>query len=96
VRLDHLLSREIRVGTIGEVPTIKAPRLIARSLACPPGGMRRRVRSSEIDRDLATNTETARTFRAGIPVTLHLLRVQPPASTVSHASATRRAFSSAG
>jgi hypothetical protein len=31
VRLDHLLSREIRVSAIGEVGALKALRLIARS-----------------------------------------------------------------
>jgi hypothetical protein len=36
VRLDHLLSREIRVRTAyGEVLALMAPRLIARSLAFP-------------------------------------------------------------
>src|SRR6478736_5559461 len=49
VRLDHLLSREIRVSTLGGVEALMAPRVdrtVAR--ASPPGGARR-VRSARIE-----------------------------------------------
>jgi len=53
VRLDHLLSREFRAGTLGVVPALKAPRLIARSLAFPARWGASTSSLVEIDRDLA-------------------------------------------
>jgi hypothetical protein len=82
VRLDHLLSREIRVLTRGGVGALMAPK-VDRTVDRSPlsGGWRRRFTAPETDRDPTKTPITRSIIRTGIPATLHVLRVQPPAAT---------------
>ena len=86
MRLDHLLSREIRVSTLGGVEALMAPR-VDRTVArvSPPGGARRR-RSARIEaggryatwKEHRTHSDIR---NAVFPVTLQGLRCSRPRAT---------------
>ena len=82
MRLDHLLSREIRAPIIGEIGALMAPRLIARSIVSPVkvgGGMDLRVGA---DRERPWREHRTRSHvRIRFPVTLQSLRAQPRVAT---------------
>ena len=59
-----------------------APKVDRPVVRCPlSGGWRRRRKASETDRDPTKTPITRSSIRTGIPATLHVLRVQPPAAT---------------
>ena len=70
MRLDHLLSREIRVPTLGGIGALMAPRLIARSFSHTARlGMLDPARDPEAERDLVRNTQPSRTsFQRLLPL----------------------------
>jgi hypothetical protein len=81
VRLDHLLSKEIRVSILGGIEAQMAPRLIARSPASPqPGGARSTPQGVGGRMRPGENTENPRPSVVGwIAATLLGSRAQPTA-----------------
>ncbi len=100
MRLDHLLSREIRVEVIGVISALMAP-MVDRAIITPPrqvGCAGSPQGEHRIGRDLA-KTPNRSIVRTAFPVTLQLLRVQPPVLdrvSTPESARPRRAFSSAG
>ena len=81
MRLDHLLSREIRVPGLRWVRSVDGSQvdrtIIGRPVRWVTPDLLREERAGEIDCDLATNTEPIRAFETSFPVTLQRSRVQP-------------------